>query len=250
MPQLENVTLRVSDPSKQRKFYCDVLGMKDQGDGCVGYGGEEASICFLPAAGPYRPDANDLYWKIALSVPNIELAARQLRDKGLEVSGPNQFQDVGYLAKFADPEGFIIELIDHWFEGNRPDQPIDNTRLGGGAHFSLITLRTHDPDHVNAVCNSVGMTALSVQSVADYGFTLYFYAFTNEQPPVADLTSVANREWLYQRPYTALEVQHVHALEGTLTPSEADAGYVGTYLSGVGDFVDGGVLLRLRQTHS
>lgn len=48
---------------------------------------------------------------------------------------------------------------------------------------------------------------MSVQLVTQYGFTLYFFAKTHDAPPDPDLTTVANREWLWRRPYTLVEVQ-------------------------------------------
>ena len=53
------------------------------------------------------------------------------------------------------------------------------------------------------------MSLLSIQDISVYGFSLYFLAFTSETPPVpSELESVNNREWLWQRPYTTLEIQH------------------------------------------
>ncbi|MDU9007208.1 VOC family protein [Sedimentitalea todarodis] len=233
MPKIETLRLRACDPVAQRQFYCDVLGMQDIGDGCVGFGGEEAGICFLKADRPYVPTARDLYWKITLAVPNIELACEQLTCKGLTVSAPHQFQNVGYLAHFTDPEGFAIELIDHWFEGNRPDESVNPTLLGGGAHLNLITLRTSSIGRVQGVCKRMGMRPLCVQPISSHGFTLYFFAFTQDVPPSADLTAIENREWLYQRRYTVLEVPHVHALECVSTAEGPNAGYAGAVLSGL-----------------
>merc|ERR1711936_391310 len=53
------------------------------------------------------------------------------------------------------------------------------------------------------------MKLLSIQTVEKYGFTLYFLAFTDEVPPESEnLHSEQIREWLWQRPYTTLELQH------------------------------------------
>ena len=53
------------------------------------------------------------------------------------------------------------------------------------------------------------MKLLSIQDISAYGFCLYFLAFTSETPPVpTELESVENREWLWQRPFTTLEIQH------------------------------------------
>ena len=39
-------------------------------------------------------------------------------------------------------------------------------------------------------------------------FDLYFYAYTDDEPPDSNPQGVANREWLYQRPYAVVELQH------------------------------------------
>lgn len=235
MPKIETVLLGSCDPSAQRRFYCDVLGMKDFEDGTVGYSKEEARLSFPKATSGYEPKANDLYWKIALAVPNIELACQQLADRGVAVGPPRQFQQIGYLAHFTDPEGFTIELIEHWFQGRRPDEPVDPDLLGGGAHFNLLTLRAARIEPVIEACAKWGMTPLAIQPVESHGFTLYFFAFTSDVPPSSDLYAVENREWLYQRKYTVLEVQHLHDANAISPPIQGDAGYAGALFSGFPD---------------
>ncbi len=232
MPAIESLTLHCSDPVAQQQFYCEVLGMQQLPDNTVGYGHEQAAIRFLFAKGEYHSNPSDLYWKIALSVPDIELACQQLSDKGLQIGVPEQFQDIGYLAHFYDPAGFTIELIEHWFKGNRPNTQVNKTLLGGGASLTLITLRTADRKATLECCIDLGMKLLSVQPVENYGFTLYFFAFTDETPPSKNLHSVDNREWLYQRPYTVLEVQHLHEAANILQPDHDKPGYAGTGISG------------------
>lgn len=51
------------------------------------------------------------------------------------------------------------------------------------------------------------MKLLSIQKVEKYQFTLYFLAFTDEEPPNSDLESEENREWLWQRKFSILELQ-------------------------------------------
>lgn len=227
MAKLDTVNLRATDPDAQRNFYCDILGMRDQGDGRVGYSEAEAALRFVQAEAPYTPQPTDLYWKIALSVPNIDLAFEQLQMSGVHCTEPHQFRDVGYLAKVIDPEGFTVELIDHWFEGERPDMPHNETLLGGGAHLSLVTLRTANIADVEPIILGFGMKPLSIQSVEPNGFTLYFYAFTDEEPPSADLGALENRTWVYQRPYTVLEIQHIHSLDMETPPPARRGGYAG-----------------------
>ena len=52
------------------------------------------------------------------------------------------------------------------------------------------------------------------QEIPEYQFTLYFLACTPDVPP-GPLESVGIREWLYQRPYTTLEIQ---ARQGPVQP--------------------------------
>lgn len=233
MPSIDQITLRSRDPHAQQKFYIDILGMVGRDDGTIGYGKKEAGLIFEPADGAYQPSNQDVYWKIALAVPNIELACDQLLRKGVQVGAARQFQDIGYLAHFRDPEGFTIELIEHWFKGSRPDIEHDPLRLGGGASLNLLTLRTHDIAPLHRTCLNWGMKPLSVQHVHGFGFTLHFYAFTDEQPPNPDLTAVQNREWLYQRPYTVLEIQEMEGASPMHPAPDGAAGYAGAKFAGM-----------------
>ena len=82
----------------------------------------------------------------------------------------------------------------------------------------------------------LGMTLLSIQPVPAYGFTLYFLAFTEECPPNPDLEAVENREWLWQRPYTTHEFQHVSGAAGAFTlPGHGEPGFAGLVITGAGD---------------
>lgn len=232
MPAIEAVRLRCSDPDTQTQFYCNVLGMRERANGTIGYADEEAGLLFEAAEFPYRPSPQDLYWKIALSVPDIDLAHRQLTQNGIEIQAPRQVSDVAYLAHLQDPEGFTIELLDHWFEGDRPTEVSETQRLGGGPCLNLLTLRAADIGPVDRSVKALGMAPLSVVPVPKGGFTLYFYAFTDDEPPNADLLSVENRTWVYQRPYTVLEVQHVSGVGRMKRPQIHEAGYAGTLVSG------------------
>ncbi len=194
----------------------------------VGYGGVQASLRFHQSDLSYSPRATDLYWKIAISVPNIQLAHQQLTEKGIEVSEPTQFKDVGYLAHFKDTEGFTIELIEHWFKGNRPAITTDKKVLGGGPHLNLLTLRSNHIQEVTSQFSQLGMKLLSIQPVESHRFTLYFFAFTDESPPDLNAYAVVNREWVYQRDYTVLEIQYLHDRPEIRQRQSDSAGYIGT----------------------
>lgn len=94
------------------------------------------------------------------------------------------------------------------------------------------------------------MSLLSIQPVLQYNFTLLFLAFTTERPPHEDLEAVENREWLWQRPYTTLELQHCSEPKAFDLPGEGKAGYAGLCITGAAEQVEslldsGGGLVEL-----
>ncbi len=233
MPRIDAICLRAPDPQSLKRFYRDTLGMRERADGTIGYAEEEAGLRFEKSERSYDMSVDDLYWKISISVPNIDLACEQLSGRGVAVDGPRQFGDVAYLAHFKDPAGFAIELLDHWFKGGRPAEDNDQRLLGGGAHLNLLTLRTHDIRQVESICTEIGMTPLSVIPVREHGFTLYFYGVPDEGLPNPDLQAVENRTWVYRRPYTVLEVLHHEQDTEMRRPAAGEAGYHGALLSGL-----------------
>ena len=162
-----------------------------------------------------KKSENTGYWKIGITLADVDNAGEQLRKGGISVSDARQFRDIGYLSHLQDPAGNSIELLQHWFEQNKPETTIDKQySLGSRPGFGQITLRVKDPEvSCNFYQDILGMRLLSRQKVGPYGFTLYFLACCDEQPPNQDIDAVENREWLWQRPYTVLELQHVHGTE-------------------------------------
>lgn len=180
----------------------------------LGYGGQGAQLALGVASGRHQYTYRDTnpYWKIGITLPDVTVAYQRLRRHDIEVSEPAQFRDIGFMCHLSDPEGFQIELLQHTFE----DQPLaargdPSLPLGGGAQLGQVTLRVTDIDAaLSYYCDQIGMRVLSIQPVNSLDFTLYFLAFTNETPPEDGLESVSNRPWLWQRPYTILELQHLH----------------------------------------
>ena len=246
--RIDRIILRCRDAEAQRSFYVGVLGMREWKDGTVGYPGEGARLLFLPADHAYQPRPDDVYWKIALAVPDLDLACRQLEKAGVRVGVPEQFSDIGYLAHLTDPEGFTIELIAHCFQGETSPLPAGPAQLGGGATLNLVTLRSASLEEIDRTCDAFGMKALAIMPVERYGFTLYFYAFTEEEPPSQDLSAVENRPWIYQRPYTVFEIQHRPGAPSGNLPGRHQSGYVETVFAGGQDLVfDNAFKLRMEQ---
>lgn len=186
---------------------------QDEQGALLGYPGQSEGLELKFWSGPSRPDPyrtsnSDGYWKIGITLPDVGLAVEKLRAQGVRVSDPGQFRDIGYLCHLKDPDGLSLELLQHHFESNFQTPKPGGGPLGGTAKIGQITLRISNPEESLAYYQKLGMKLLSVQPVEPYRFTLYFLAFTEEIPPEPNLESVNNREWLWQRPYTTLELQH------------------------------------------
>ncbi len=237
MPKLAALRLGSPDPERQKRFYLEVLGMREREDGMIGYADEEIGLLFEWANSGYVASTEDLYWKISISVPDIELACRQLTDLGVHIDGPRQFGEVGFLAHLVDPLGFHIELICHWFEGDRPERIYDARLLGGGPHVSLLTLRCHDISLIHQVATELEMTRLCIVPVLEHGFTLYFYGYAGDSLPNSDLHALEARTWVYRRPYTVLEVLHREQDHAMLKRGPGQAGYKGAQVTDLGRLV-------------
>ena len=173
MKRLSGVRLQVADPAALAEFYMRHLGMdaRNERDGVwrLGYPGMDADLILLPGGGEHVATRDQRYWKIGLTLPNVDLAVAQLRAASVDVSDPRQFLDIGYMAHLVDSEGFAIELLQWDFEGNRPADAGDPALpLGGGARIGQITLRTSDMATERETYSD--MRLLSVQDVAPYGF--------------------------------------------------------------------------------
>lgn len=222
MKRLSGVRLQVKDPEALAGFYTRHLGMeaRAEGDGTMrlGYAGRDADLILMPGSGAHTASRDQRYWKIGITLPNVDLAVAQLRTAGIDVSDPRQFLDIGYMAHLSDPEGFAIELLQWDFEANRPDDAGDPAQpLGGQARIGQITLRTGDMAAETEAYSD--MRLLSVQDVAPYGFDLHFLAYTDEELPDPDVNAVENREWLWKRPYTTLEFQQIPGADIRPTPA-------------------------------
>jgi catechol 2,3-dioxygenase-like lactoylglutathione lyase family enzyme len=234
-PRLSGVALNVTSPANLAAFYCKFFGMSAVwSDQCVrlGYGGQGASLELRPSlsATPYSHDPLDEYWKIGITLPDVDMAFAQLSRAGIEVTAPSQFLDIGYMCHLTDPEGFQIELLQHTFAGHQRTSPGDRELpLGGGAQIGQITLRVTDLDGaLTHYRHSMGMRLLSKQVVTKRDFTLYFLAFTDQTPPEKDIQAVQNRPWLWQRKYTTLELQHLTGPGQLINPSINErSGYAG-----------------------
>jgi catechol 2,3-dioxygenase-like lactoylglutathione lyase family enzyme len=171
--------------------------------------------------------SSNIYWKIGITTHDVDYAREILQSKKVNIGQPSQFEDIGYVCHLRDPNGFIIELLQHDFQetfkakmnksGRKPLK--DHFPLGYPSCIGQITLHANDIDKTQWFYQDLlGMKLLSVQEATQYGFTLYFFAWTNENPPKPDVKDAStNREWLWKRPYTTIEIRHFHN-QGQITP--------------------------------
>lgn len=224
--------LNVTSFAELEEFYCGALGMTSFGSAEAPLYGFDSGQCLLEfrdcADSPYSPEGNDFYWKIGITLPDLDAAIASLRRQGFSLADPYQFRDIGYMSKVQDPNGFVIELLQQGFEGNA--KPVGAGHpIGADGILAHITLRVSDIAAAQRYCEqTLGLRLISVQPVTEYGFCLYFYCWSEEPTPDPDLMSVENREWLWRRPYTLLELQHLEADGSTVRKvAEPHAGFGG-----------------------
>ena len=231
----------VADLTHLQEFYRDALGMRAfEGDGKSKRFGYVDQGCFLQFdqrdVSPYEPAPNDFYWKIGITLHDLDAAIAFLKEYGVKTTDPVQFRDIGYMSKITDPCGLTIELLQQGFEGNA--KPVPHGHLvGAQATLAHITLRVKDLAVAQSYFHDeLGMRLMSVQPVRENGFCLYFYTWSDEDLPDPDLSSVANREWLWSRPYTLIELQHLEMPGASVQNARPDmAGFTGFSYMGVGD---------------
>lgn len=236
--------LTVVDRSQLLDFYCRILGMRSfasQGPVLLGYDPEQ---CLLELVGEAetacRSEQRDFYWKIGITVLDLDVAVAHVRQEGWSVSDPLQFRDIGYLCHLRDPDGFAVELLQQGFEG-RAKPVASGHPIGGQATLAHLTLRVTDLDAARgAFEDRLGMRLMSVQPVRDLGFCLYFYGWSDDALPDENLTAVENREWLWARPYTLVELQHLEQPGIRLRMAEPDE----ARFSGIGYAESSGDVIR------
>ena len=217
-----NVSIKANLAKDHHNFYQNILGMTltDQG---WGFENQGARLSFTHIPEPYQTQSDDLFWKIGITVVNLDLACQWLRQQGFFVTEPRQFRDIGYLAHLSDPSGMTIELLQTTFSNSSPSTTLSHP-ISSGATVAHISMRCHDKQQMMSWCQQQGMVLKSIQAALDFGFTLYFFSWVDETLPEPELTSVANREWLWQRPYTLLEFQLIDNAPPFLAPKEDKSG--------------------------
>ena len=150
--KLLGVVFRVQDLQNVADFYGKVLGMQlETSDNAMivcQYPGEGSLIKLVQldpqavVSKPQKSSKKSVYWKIGLSLEDVDLARLKIIQSGITVSNPSQFLDIGYLCHLTDPEGRSIELLQHCFAENfiKPEEKVGMT-LGQECMIGQVTLR-------------------------------------------------------------------------------------------------------------
>ena len=238
--QLARTCLKVEDASALVAFYTDHMGMFAFGSpGSAAFGYDPAQCLLELYEGefePFQAGDTDFYWKIGITLRDLDAAVAYLRHRGWPVSDPRQFRDIGYMCHLRDPHGFAVELLQRGFKGHAAPRG-DGHPIGGQAVLAHVTLRITDLPAARIFCETrLGMRLMSIQPVPERGFTLYFYGWSDEPLPNVNLEAVENREWLWARPYTLLELQHWEfGVDNLSKPNDSDAGFAGFAYQGGDD---------------
>ncbi|WP_053005715.1 VOC family protein [Kiloniella spongiae] len=246
MKRITATHFRVPDFTDLGAFYGSLLGMKvvhqDRDRMAFSFDASQNSLVFQKAeVTAYDTGPKDFYWKIGITVQNLDVVVSYLRERSVVLSDPYQFRDIGYMTKIIDPKGFHIELLQQGFEGNGtqfdPGAYPSGHPIADQAILAHITLRVTDLLPARHYFEKkLGMRLMSIQPVSDRGFCLYFYSWNEENLPDPDLKAVANREWLWRRPYSLIELQHWEDPAAQLSQTPMDqAGFDGFSFAGEGD---------------
>mmetsp|Transcript_27407 Transcript_27407/g.39700 ORF Transcript_27407/g.39700 Transcript_27407/m.39700 type:complete len:330 (-) Transcript_27407:76-1065(-) len=239
---LAELRVRVCDVAATAHWYLSSLGLQVDLKQCESKSGAAATVrfrdarsavvTFLPgrqAASPTRAPTRALQqsrpgfvWIGLANFLDVASSVALLTQRQLSPRLQGQFEDVGFVAHLRDCNGITLELLQTTFQENFLPQPLPSNILRAYPVLGQAKFNISSPeDNLRLYRDLLGMRLLSTQPVPRFGFTLYFLAFCSAQPPQSDPVSLENREWLWQQPFTQVELQHWHTAPSVST-SQAD----------------------------
>jgi catechol 2,3-dioxygenase-like lactoylglutathione lyase family enzyme len=110
--RVDFISVPVTDMERSKKFYGETLGLEVVGDGTwPEYQlGENVSMYLLDPTQIGREFTGPHTASIALRVPNVEEARRELEAKGVQFDGETFDTSVCHMAHFRDPDGNVLML--------------------------------------------------------------------------------------------------------------------------------------------
>lgn len=114
-PVIGYITLGVIDYERSLKFFRDVIGFpllaNDAGFKFARFQAGNVTFAVVGGAGKEREARGDVHAGIAICVPDVDAAYRELEAKGVRFTmKPSKQPWGGYMALFADPDGNIFYL--------------------------------------------------------------------------------------------------------------------------------------------
>lgn len=106
------VSVPVTDPGRSTAFYRDTLGLEQTGEGAWPEFrlGENAFLYLHDPVNVGQEFRGPHTAPIALRVPNVEEARRELESKGVVFDGETFDSGVCHMALFSDPDGNVLML--------------------------------------------------------------------------------------------------------------------------------------------
>eukprot|EP00929_Paragymnodinium_shiwhaense_P003442 TRINITY_DN103973_c0_g1_i1.p1 TRINITY_DN103973_c0_g1~~TRINITY_DN103973_c0_g1_i1.p1 ORF type:complete len:297 (+),score=89.69 TRINITY_DN103973_c0_g1_i1:46-936(+) len=237
LPKLSELRLRVRDVDSTAAWYEKIGFTRDVlEDGATALrspGSGSCCLVLLPvaasAADPAKPEgAKPAFVWVGLGLfTDVDASAASLKEVGVEVRIQGQFEDVGYVAHMSDNNGVTLELLQTVFAANFMPAPekLPANVLKANAIIAQAKFNIVDVDkNLHFYTKLLGMKLLSRQRVR-FGFTLFFLAHTEEKPPSDDPDAVENREWLWQRDFAQVELQHWDTVKELWLPAEGEPGF-------------------------
>ncbi len=110
--RVDFISVPVTDMERSKKFYGETLGLEQIGNTAFPEFqlGENVSIYLLDPTQIGQEFTAPHSSSIALRVPDVEAARRELEAKGVEFAGDTLDTSVCHMAFFHDPDGNVIML--------------------------------------------------------------------------------------------------------------------------------------------
>eukprot|EP00403_Amphidinium_massartii_P007863 CAMPEP_0178371624 /NCGR_PEP_ID=MMETSP0689_2-20121128/924_1 /TAXON_ID=160604 /ORGANISM="Amphidinium massartii, Strain CS-259" /LENGTH=313 /DNA_ID=CAMNT_0019991503 /DNA_START=29 /DNA_END=966 /DNA_ORIENTATION=- len=245
-------TLRASNVEQSVQFYTKALGMQllHHSPQCalVGWPDRGALVELLAAPqhaakqGWCSPDTrrDAFVWLGLANLPDVQASIDGLNKyPGCKTNARLQGQlvgdtgDIGFVGHFSDPDGYCLEALQDCMECDfvAPAKPPENTLRAEVPVLGQLKINSKQPEQLlRFYCEGLGMKLVNKMDISRFGLTLFFLAFTDEEPPEG-LDSVRSRTWLWKAQFSQLEIQYWHSFEKDqalrIPPPEATLGFAG-----------------------
>jgi catechol 2,3-dioxygenase-like lactoylglutathione lyase family enzyme len=108
--KVDTVGIPSTNVARSREFYVDLLGLRpDEHSWNEFWVGDTCFAIWEPAqfGGEFQPQPNGI---VLLRVDDVEVARRELEEKGVEFVGDTYDSSVCHMATFKDPDGNLLLL--------------------------------------------------------------------------------------------------------------------------------------------